>query len=132
NTAFGNRFWDCNRGVESRNVYDVKISNAIMRSAHTTSDVVIPSYSMLGEYGLNLSTNRINYDISNNEFTNIANAINIPINVYSNTVSAVAIHSNNFNAGNPANGNFMNIAVNVTGLTGTSTNTTTQLLPLAP
>src|SRR5690606_29529966 len=29
-------------------------------------------------------------------------------------------------------GNFMNIAVNVTGLTGTSTNTTTQLLPLAP
>src|SRR5690606_21782330 len=72
-----NRFWNCARAIETYNTFDFKLSNAILRSTQTATQAALQNHA--GETGLNLSSNRANYSITNNEFTNIKNAINIPI-----------------------------------------------------
>ncbi len=77
NTSTGVRFWNCHRGVEGKNVYRFNMEQAIFRSTQSTTST--PSAYLPGNTGLVLGTNRFQYYIRNNEFTNINLGINIPL-----------------------------------------------------
>ncbi len=74
---YGNRFWECTRGVEAYNVYQFNATYATFRSTQSTASGTTGINP--GNAGIGLSTNRFNYYMTNNEFTNINNAINVPI-----------------------------------------------------
>ncbi|MBA2612574.1 MAG: T9SS type A sorting domain-containing protein [Bacteroidetes bacterium] len=70
--SVGNRFWDCHRGVEGLYTYQFNCEYATFRSSQSTvnGNVMLP-----GNTGITIQTNRFNYYIRNNEFSNINNAI---------------------------------------------------------
>jgi hypothetical protein len=76
NKNIGNRFWNCHRGIEGKNIYRFEIDNAIFRSTQTYT--LVNSFGQ-GHMGITLNTNRFRYWILNNEFTNLNYGINIPI-----------------------------------------------------
>lgn len=73
----GNRFWDCHRGVNGRNVFSFQLTNALFRSTQTNSNT-INSFAP-GNTGVLLTTNRFQYYMRYNEFTNLHNGINVPL-----------------------------------------------------
>ena len=144
--SVGNRFWNCHYGVRGKKVYKFNIENALFRStqAVTTSTANVTP----GNTGILMSTNRLAYLILRNEFTNINNAINIPISANSTTLvtfttcptcsrpsgifaTHVAINSNTFSPGT-GTGNFLNNAIDITCPNQASTwaiNTATWITP---
>ncbi|MES2678495.1 MAG: T9SS type A sorting domain-containing protein [Bacteroidota bacterium] len=76
NPDFGNRFWDCYYAVEGYNVYEAKINHAIVRSNQKTWTA---GQFVAGYTGVLLSSNRFNYDVSNNQFNNINDCIVMPL-----------------------------------------------------
>lgn len=124
--AVGNRFWDCHRGICGGSPYLFDLQNAIFRSTQSSLNAGI----LPGHLGIGLSTNRFDYYIANNEFTNLTTAINIPIasgsftygsgsastnGVYANRIR---IDHNTFAAGTSANA-FMRQAVHLGGTNST-------------
>lgn len=97
NPDYGNRFWDCYYAVEGYNVYQAKINNAIVRSNQISwfAGMFLPGYA-----GVMLTSNRFNYDVSNNQFNNINDCINIPVasgNYTINGQSGNGIYADNIN-----------------------------------
>jgi hypothetical protein len=76
NTTFGNRFWNCITGVDATNVYRINSSFAVFRSVQSklNQNGILP-----GNMGMRISTNRFNYDIIENDFNNVREAIDITI-----------------------------------------------------
>ncbi|HQQ94323.1 MAG TPA: T9SS type A sorting domain-containing protein [Bacteroidia bacterium] len=72
----GNRFWNCHRSIEGYNTYRFNIEKGLFRSQQSTANI---NSSDVGRLGISLRTNRFQYYLKSNEFTNIANCINIPI-----------------------------------------------------
>ncbi len=125
NTSTGVRFWDCHRGVEGKNIYRFNMEKAIFRSTQSSSSTA--TY-LPGNTGLVLGTNRFQYYIKDNEFTNINTAINIPLAPGPTTLTTVncslcvpygiyaaniSIINNNFSSGSGTN-TYLNKAVNIT------------------
>lgn len=72
----GNYFWNCYKGVEATNVYEIFINNGIYRSMQNTSNV---NGYLPGAAGIDIKTNRYRYDINNNQFNNLNNAVNMEV-----------------------------------------------------
>ncbi|MBS1652977.1 MAG: T9SS type A sorting domain-containing protein [Bacteroidetes bacterium] len=137
NPSLGNRFWNCYRGVEAQNLYQFNATYATLRSTQSTT---AGTSFLPGNTGFVLNTNRFQYYITNNEFSNIANPINIPIvagtyNVGSGNQTGIyaanmIINSNYFgaqtNTATALGTNYINNALSVTGVN--STTWTTQAL----
>jgi hypothetical protein len=73
----GNRFWDCYKAVNGYNTFQFLATYGIYRSTQsytTTGGIYFP-----GNTGIYLNSSRFNYQIQNNNFNNLRNAINIPI-----------------------------------------------------
>jgi hypothetical protein len=140
NFSLSNRFFDCIRAVEGYNVGKFEMGYCIARSTHTADGINIS-----GASAVNIRSFLMNYDIHDNEFSNIKDAINIaltagflvgyqanpPQPVYGNYLTALAINNNKFNAGSNA-GNFMNQAVNITNDLGVVPNSPSPLPQLKP
>ena len=120
----GNRFWNCHRGVQGRNVYVFNIEKAIFRSTQSTTNTAFGP----GNTGISLATNRAQYQVLRNEFTNINAGLTIPLSPGSQTLSAscgtcpvpfgiyaanMSIQQNTFFAG-PSGTDYMNRAINIT------------------
>lgn len=118
----GNRFWNCHKAIMGNNVYRFNIEKAIFRSTQSTS----PASGLdVGRVGIQLNTNRMQYFMRSNEFSNIGNCISVPIVANSFTSLAapsttqygvyaanVAVLFNTISIGSGTN-NFINNAVNV-------------------
>lgn len=119
----GNRFWNCHRGVAGYNLYRFNIENGLFRSTQSTTN---SAGVQQGNTGILLNTNRFQYFMRYNEFTNIANGINVPLisGQYTSTPFAPAgiyaanlsIIQNTFSAvlsGTALGTNFLGKAVNI-------------------
>lgn len=121
----GNRFWDCYKAISGYNTYRFWIEKALFRSTQTTSNT---TYT-IGNSGITMNTNRFQYYIHQNEFTNIANCINIPIaagyyppagSASISTSSSPGIYAthigilNNTITADASSANYVNKAINVT------------------
>jgi hypothetical protein len=71
----GNRFWDCHTSIKAIDLLRLNMEKALIRSTQTNT----LSGLQPGTNGLQLGTCRFQYYIKDNEFTNIAYPINIPI-----------------------------------------------------
>ncbi len=120
--SVGNRFWDCKQAILGTNVFDVDISYNTFRSTQNSSNTAS------AHTGITLNTYQFEYHIISNEFTNIANCINIPLSAlkqlgsgkaWVNNVFAYGINisANTFSAAS-STGGFINKAVNVSGSLG--------------
>jgi hypothetical protein len=122
--SLGNRFWDCHKAIEAKNLYRFWLENATVRS--TQNSATTSTLNSPGNYGIDVATNRFQYYIANNEFTNIKNATNVGIaagsytpfcftcsgyGVYAHTIRIV---HNTFSAGTGTN-TFMDQAVLIQG-----------------
>jgi hypothetical protein len=130
-----NRFWNCYYGIEGSKIYRFSIQYALFRS--TQSSTVSPSVLQVGNRAINLPTNRFQYYMRYNEFTNISNCINMPItaswyNPCGNCISYgiyaanIAVLQNTFAATSgaiPLGNNFLNKALDIkcTNQTGWTT-----------
>lgn len=89
-----NRFWNCHYGVYGYNLYNFDIENTFFRSMQTSTNTsgVLP-----GNTGILLNTNRAQYRIVRNEFTNVRTGINVPLAAaaYSFSVSGTGIYATN-------------------------------------
>lgn len=72
NSNISNRFWGCYTAVEGKNTYRFWMENAIIRASAALTTTDTPQ-------GIQMTTNRFDYYIHNNEFTNLTTGINIPI-----------------------------------------------------
>lgn len=70
---FGNRYWNCITGINASNVLDINLTFALFRSVQKTSLLG----NQPGQNGFIASGNRFNYLISNSEFENVNNAVEI-------------------------------------------------------
>lgn len=116
----GNRFWNCHRSVVGTNIYFAEIAYSIFRSTQNSTVTGVQQ----GNLGLHLGSNRFNYFIHNNEFTNIANGINVGIStgtyaVFSTTSSTsgtyagrIYINYNTLSSGTITNA-FMDNAITI-------------------
>lgn len=127
----GNRFWDCHRAVEGNNTYLFWMEKSIVRSNQNSSNYTSTAF-LPGNTGLFMTTNRFDYFIANNEFTNLQNAIYAPVtvgvfslvptcSVCPSTMNGVYAHrfrvsQNVFSAGTGTN-TYMDNAVKVAGIT---------------
>lgn len=75
NVNVGNRFWNCHIGVDAKNLYRLWVENAIFRSTQSNTTIAVAQ----GNTGILLNTNRFEYYIGYNEFSNISSGINIPL-----------------------------------------------------
>ncbi len=73
NGSFGMRSWDCVRGLNLRNVYNLWVTNSVFRSTQTAGTAMFPN--MPGNYGIYANTNRFFYNISYNEFNNLKKGV---------------------------------------------------------
>lgn len=73
NKSLGSRFWNCHRGIEGRNIYKLDVQKATFRSTQSSTT---PSFT---SKGIEINTNRFDYYIAENEFTNQHTGINIPL-----------------------------------------------------
>jgi len=122
NTSLGNRFWNCHFGVAAQNLYRFNIENGLFRSTQSTT---LTSGIQQGYSAIQLNTNRMQYYIKENEFTNINTCINIPVAANSYTSigtgtalqygiygANIAVLNNTFSPGTGSN-NYLNKAVNI-------------------
>ena len=119
-TNLGCRFWDCHTAIYGENVFRFNLEKAQFRSVQTNTLQV----TQRGTNGLTLGTNRFQYYFKDNEFTNIAYPINIPIasGVYT-TISTgtqtgiyadkIIVLQNAFASGSTSGQN-INTAINIT------------------
>lgn len=125
NKDVGNRFWDCHMAIDAKNVYRFSMEYCTVRS--TQSYTANQSLVLPGNTGVNINTNRFDYYMANNEFTNIKTGINIPVTVGSFTpapcficagfgvyANRIRITNNTFGTGTVTN-SYMDKAVNITG-----------------
>lgn len=75
-TDYGNRFWECFTGINTKNVFDVNIEYSLFRS--TQSSLRANAY-LPGSNAVVLESNRFHYIIENCEFNNISNNIDVRI-----------------------------------------------------
>lgn len=85
NFDLGNRFWNCHYGVQGYNVYNFDIEKGIFRSTQTSTNTtgVLP-----GNTGILLNTNRAQYRVVRNEFTNVRTGVNVPLSTAAYTLAA--------------------------------------------
>ncbi len=117
-------FYDCHKGVEGKNVYRFNMEKAKFSSSQTATNT---AYGQ-GNTGLLLTTNRFQYYIKDNLFTNINNCINIPVTPGPTTLvvascsicvpygiyaANISVINNTFTPGAVA-GNYLGKAVNLT------------------
>ncbi|MDX2174258.1 MAG: T9SS type A sorting domain-containing protein, partial [Bacteroidota bacterium] len=71
-----NRFWNCHSGIEAYSVYRINVERAVFRSTQTTAGgtSILP-----GNIGFYANTNRFQYNLRFNEFSNVNTAVNIPL-----------------------------------------------------
>ncbi len=125
NKDIGNRFWDCHKAIDAKNVYRFSMEYCTIRS--TQSYTANQSLVLPGNTGVNISTNRFDYYMANNEFTNIKTGINIPVTVGSFTpvpcficlgfgiyANRIRIDNNTFGTGTVTN-TYMDKAINLMG-----------------
>ncbi len=114
NPAFGNRFYNCHRGIYMYNTYNFVAQYATFRSTQSNTNTAFGP----GNSGVLAQTNRFNYVISNNNVANVANPI------------AVNIWAGSYNFGTPLYGTYaaqLQIQNNYIGSqTTTATGITTQ------
>jgi hypothetical protein len=117
----GNRFWDCHTGVNINKVSHVEVWNTLFRSTHSSTALASGTFVPTGQTGINMNTNRFDYFVVGNEFTNISNGINISLiaspqcsNCISSSIFAnrIVITNNNISAGTGAN-NYVDKAINI-------------------
>ena len=116
-----NRFWDCRQAISGNRVYKFNMRHAIVRSTQNATNTANSALC----FGVNMKTGNFDYIISQNEFTNIYDGINIsviPVTVSSGTFNLsyidahdLIITSNTFSAVN-VSGSFSNRAINVSSL----------------
>jgi hypothetical protein len=90
NPAFGNRFYNCHRGIYLYNTYNFSAQYATFRSTQSSTNTAFNQ----GNSGVLAQTNRFSYIINNNNVANIANPI------------AVHIWADNYNFGTPQYGTY--------------------------
>lgn len=120
-----NAFWNCYRGIYGNKTYRFNIENAIFRSTQSTNLITGINW---GNTGILMASNRVQYYIKSNEFTNIANCINIPlvagtytslstcsicVGGYGIYAANIAIVQNTFSAGS-ASTNYVDKAISIT------------------
>jgi len=122
--SLGNRFWDCHKAIDAKNVYHFWMGNSTIRSTQSSTNT---GAFLPGDAGVNINTNRFDYYIELNEFTNINNSINIPIapgsftSGLTGTITAYGIYAdrirvvNNVFAPGTTTNNYVNNAVTITG-----------------
>ena len=116
-----NRFWDCRQAISGNRVYKFNMRHAIVRSTQNATNTANSALC----FGVNMKTGNFDYIISQNEFTNIYDGINIsviPVSINSGTFNFsyidahdLIITSNTISAGN-VSGSFGNRAINVSSL----------------
>ncbi len=117
-------FYDCHKGVEGKNVYRFNMEKAKFSSSQTATN---SAYAQ-GNTGVLLTTNRFQYYIKDNVFTNINNCINIPVAPGPTTLIAascsicvpygiyaanISVVNNTFTPGS-VTGNYLGKAINIT------------------
>ncbi len=117
----GNRFWDCHTSIDIDKVSHVEVWNTLFRSTHSSTALASGTFVPTGQTGINMNTNRFDYFVVGNEFTNISNGINISLiaspqcsNCISSSIFAnrIVITNNNISAGTGAN-NYVDKAINI-------------------
>lgn len=73
NGYFGMRSWDCVKGLNLQNVYNVWVTNSVFRSTQNAGTALFPN--MQGNYGIYANTNRFYYNINYNEFNNLKKGV---------------------------------------------------------
>jgi hypothetical protein len=121
------RSGDCQIGVHGEKIYRFNIEHAIFRSTQTTTLLPGPNFIPAGYAGIQLHTNRMQYYMRYNEFTNINNCINVGIAAGQYTIGAgtstingiyaanIAVVQNTFSPGTGTN-NYLNTAVSISGV----------------
>lgn len=84
--SLGNRFWNCWNGISTKQVYKIILHHSLFRSTHHVNSGFSP-----GAVGTIAESNRFNYKVYENEFSNIT--YNLWLNVA----------SGNYNMGNGLN-----------------------------
>ena len=119
----GNRFWNCHYGISGANVYKFNSEYNIFRSTQSYSSLPTFNFVPQGQGAIGISSNRFQYLVRYNEFTNISQCINFPLasGAYSTVASGTAtgiyasligIVQNTFSPGTGAN-NYISNAVNI-------------------
>lgn len=72
NKGKGNHFWDCWRGINAFNVFEVDVEQASFRSTQHTGASPSP---LVGQTGIYLLSNRFSHRMRNNEFNNVKDGI---------------------------------------------------------
>jgi hypothetical protein len=67
-----NCFWDCYRGIDVTDVYELDVTDAVFRSTQNVAN--IGNY-LPGNVGIKLNTNRFRYEITANQFNNLETGI---------------------------------------------------------
>ncbi len=121
NSSVTNKFWDCKQAVSGNRVYKFDMLRAVVRSTQNSTNTANSAL----RFGVTLKSGRFDYLISQNEFTNIYDAVNIsviPIQINSGTFTSsfidaqdIIITSNTINSGS-VSGSFSNRAINVSSL----------------
>jgi hypothetical protein len=88
-TDFGNRFWNCWNGINTKGVFNIDMQYAVFRSTRTVFSGFAP-----GSIGIIMESNRFRYTLQHNEFNNID--FNIWLNVKNGP----------YDVGNPGNGTY--------------------------
>lgn len=119
----GNRFWNCHIGISMNRPYEFDINNALFRSVQSTAST---TGIQPGNRAIEVVTNRFDYTIHENEFTNINEPIYVIVaggafvTASTGTVNngtyarRLRIYDNIFSAGSPTNA-YMREAIHITG-----------------
>ena len=122
-TDNGNRFWNCHYGISGTNVYKFNSEYNIFRSTQSTASLPGLNFLPQGHGAIGIASNRFQYLVRYNEFTNISQCINFPLasGAYSTVASGTAtgiyasligIVQNTFSPGT-GTGNYISNAVNI-------------------
>lgn len=67
--TYGARFWDCIRGINAENVYNMYVHSSWFRSSQNAPSWMWPN--QVGQYGIYSNTNRFYHYIHDNQFNNL-------------------------------------------------------------
>jgi hypothetical protein len=117
----GNRFWNCHQSIFAKNSAKFYMENALLRSTQSSTNTTFGP----GNTGVYIQTNRFDYYMGDNEFTNINTPVNIAVVAGSYTASAtgttvqngvyanrIRLYQNVFTAGTSTT-NYINNAVTI-------------------
>src|SRR5690606_19460902 len=118
----GNRFYDCHEGLQLQNIFRVDCQKNTFRSSQDVNSLASGTFIPHGNAAITAPTNRFEYMIRYNEFTNINNCVNVPIAAgqYSSSggvshglyASYIGVIQNTFSPGT-GTVNFLGNAVNI-------------------